>query len=48
MKNGQNVAGHHTTDTPTSAFVKPESAWQKIKSALWLEPYGAAPRCSDL
>jgi hypothetical protein len=48
MKHGQNVAGHRTADTATSEFVQPDSAWQKIKSALWLEPYSAAPRCSDL
>jgi hypothetical protein len=28
--------------TATSAFVKPKSTWQKIKSALWLVAYGAA------
>jgi hypothetical protein len=43
VKNGDNVAGI-TADvhTATSAFVKPKSTWQKIKSALWLVAYGAA------
>jgi chromosome segregation ATPase len=43
VKNGDNIAGI-TADvhTATSAFVKPKSTWQKIKSALWLIAYGAA------
>jgi hypothetical protein len=43
VKNGDNIAGI-TADvhTATSAFVKPKSTWQKIKSALWLVAYGAA------
>ena len=43
VKNGDNIAGI-TADvhTATSAFVKPKSMWQKIKSALWLVAYGAA------
>ena len=43
VKNGENIAGI-TADvhTATSAFVKPKSTWQKIKSALWLVAYGAA------
>ncbi|HZT29234.1 MAG TPA: hypothetical protein VFA33_05090 [Bryobacteraceae bacterium] len=43
VRNGDNIAGI-TADvhTATSAFVKPKSTWQKIKSALWLVAYGAA------
>lgn len=43
VKNGENIAGI-TADvhTGTTAFVKPRSTWQKIKSALWLVAYGAA------
>jgi len=43
VKNGESIAGI-TADvhTATSAFVKPKSTWQKIKSALWLVAYGAA------
>jgi len=43
VKNGDNIAGI-TADvhTATSAFVKPKTTWQKIKSALWLVAYGAA------
>jgi hypothetical protein len=43
VTNGDNIAGI-TADvhTVTSAFVKPKSTWQKIKSALWLVAYGAA------
>ena len=43
VKNGDNIAGI-TSDvhTATSAFVKPKTTWQKIKSALWLVAYGAA------
>ena len=43
VKNGDNIAGI-TADvhTATTAFVKPKSTWQKIKSALWLVAYGAA------
>ena len=43
VRNGDNIAGI-TTDvhTATSAFVKPKTTWQKIKSALWLVAYGAA------
>jgi hypothetical protein len=43
VKNADNLAGV-TADvhTATSAFVKPKSTWQKIKSALWLIAYGAA------
>jgi hypothetical protein len=43
VRNGDNIAGI-TADvhTATSAFVKPKTTWQKIKSALWLVAYGAA------
>jgi hypothetical protein len=43
VKDGENIAGI-TADvhTATSAFVKPKSTRQKIKSALWLIAYGAA------
>ena len=43
VRNGDNIAGI-TSDihTATSAFVKPKSTWEKIKSALWLVAYGAA------
>ena len=43
VKNGNNISGI-TVDvhTANSAFVKPKSTWQKIKSALWLVAYGAA------
>jgi hypothetical protein len=43
VKNGENISGI-TADvhTATSAFVKPKSTWQKIKSAVWLVAYGAA------
>ena len=43
VRNGDNIAGI-TADvhTVTSAFVKPKTTWQKIKSALWLVAYGAA------
>jgi uncharacterized protein YoxC len=43
VKNGDNIAGV-TADvhTATSAFVKPKSRWEKVKSALWLVAYGAA------
>ena len=43
VRNGDNIAGI-TADvhTATSAFVKPKTTSQKIKSALWLVAYGAA------
>jgi len=43
VRNGDNIAGI-TADvhTATTAFVKPKTTWQKIKSALWLVAYGAA------
>ena len=43
VKNADNLAGvSAVVHIATSAFVKPKSTWQKIKSALWLVAYGAA------